>query len=117
MKRLMPLFGAIALVIALAAPVANHAIAAANHNLEDMVATAKTEAEHNAVAAEYESSAKALEAQAVAHDKMAKTYKGHPSKGADLSSHCESLAANYRDSAKLNRQLAEAHRELARTAR
>lgn len=120
MKRILTSLGAAALVVGLAAP-ANVAVAAdescctVEHIvvLEHMIMDAKTAADHLAIASRYETSAKALEAQAETHDRLAKQYKTLHTKGANPADHCQRLAKNFRESAKLNRDLAETHRELS----
>ena len=88
--------------------------------MEKMIATAKSSAEHEALAKEFETEASAAKAKAVEHRKMAEGYKkigGPLIEKWHLDQHCEALAKSYETGAKENEALAKAHRELAKSAK
>ena len=89
------------------------------HDMDKAIQGASTRADHEALAAHYEDEAKALEAKAAEHDKMAESYAkpGYTASAkASLPAHCSQLAARYREAAQENRELAKGHRELSTTA-
>jgi hypothetical protein len=83
--------------------------------LDEMVSSAASAADHNAVAAAYDEEANELETKAASHEKLATVYKARGSikGGADMGSHCDRIAEDLRESAKLNREIAEHHRAMA----
>lgn len=86
---------------------------------EEQIASARTPADHQAIAKAYEAEATVAESTAQGHDKMAQTYKiGGAPKGssAPMASHCERLAESYRAAATEYRALASEHRKLAAAA-
>jgi hypothetical protein len=89
---------------------------AADANLNQMVAGAKTSADHAALAAEYEKLAKDAQAKAEEHRAMAAAYRraGGPSAKAQLPEHCDGLVKVFEGAAKDYTAMAAAHRELAK---
>ncbi len=91
----------------------------AQADLSTKIATAKTAADHEAIAAEYEQEAKDLEAKATLHAEMAKHYGmdqyAHQRKPS-LKKHCEDLSANLNKAAGQAREMAKLHHELAQKA-
>lgn len=91
--------------------------------MAEEIATAKTPADHEALALHFEQEANALDVKAEQHLAMAERYEHLPSIGKPLSPgrglayHCQQLADNYRSSAEHNRALAKLHRDLAKRAR
>ena len=86
------------------------------HDMTAMIQSAKTKADHEALAKHYEDEATALQAKAAEHQRMEQTYTGMSSWGKariSLSQHCSMLAARYREAANENLALARQHRELA----
>lgn len=86
---------------------------------EQRIAAAKTPADHEAIAASYESEATAADAKAAAHEQMARTYKsGGTPKGnpTAMAGHCDRLATSYRAAAKEYRALAAEHHKMATDA-
>lgn len=82
------------------------------------VAAAKTAADHEAIADAYTTEAKAAEARAAEHDKMAASYKGLGKTGqyhGDV--HCASIARRERETAKDLNELAAEHRAAAKAAK
>ena len=87
-------------------------------NLEQMISTAKSKADHEALAAHYEAEAKQALDQAERHLKMEKDYRVLEigSKGPKFSVHCKNLVAKYQEAAEENRQLADLHHQMATQA-
>jgi hypothetical protein len=89
-------------------------------DMEKMISTAKTAADHEAIAARYESDATAARAEAAGHRKMAESYRkvgGAVIEKLHLDAHCEKLAKSYDETAQQNEALAKAHREMAKEAK
>ncbi|MBP9592696.1 MAG: hypothetical protein KBE42_11525 [Steroidobacteraceae bacterium] len=82
----------------------------------DQISAARTAADHEAIAAEYDAEAAAAEKKAAAHAMMAKTYraggspKGNPQA---MVAHCDRLVSQYEAAAKEYRALASEHRQMA----
>jgi hypothetical protein len=90
------------------------------HDMDAMIQKASTKADHEALAAHYEQEAKALQAKAADHDKMAQAYSrggGYIQIKGNLLQHCEILAARYREAATQYLALAKEHRQLAAAAK
>lgn len=81
------------------------------------VAAAKTGADHEAIADEYAKEAKAAEARAAEHDKMAASYKGLGKVSQMHETHCGHIARRERENAKDLNGLADAHRAQAKAAK
>lgn len=82
-------------------------------DLMDRVASAKTRADHEAIAAEFEKLAVKDRAEAERHRKMAALYKTpawSKASGAGMIKHCESLARSYESAAADFTEMAKAHR-------
>ena len=89
-------------------------------DMEKMIMSAKSSADHEAIAAEYEAAAIAARAKAKEHLQMAEAYEkagGVAIAKWHLDAHCKGLAASYEKAAKENESLAKAHRELAKAAK
>lgn len=85
-----------------------------------MIASAKTAADHEAIAAEYEKGATAAKADSERHTAMAEAYKkvgGALIEKQHLDTHCAGLAKLYAKIAKENETLAKAHRAMAKDAK
>jgi hypothetical protein len=93
--------------------------AAADEKLEQMVAGAKTSADHAALAAEYDKLAKDAQAKAEEHRAMAAAYRRAtgPAAKQQLPEHCDGLVKLYEGAAKDYTAMAAAHRELAKTTK
>ncbi len=89
---------------------------AAQTDLSVKIAAAKTAADHEAIATEFEREAKDLDARAALHSGMAKHYDmdqyAHSNKPR-LKKHCEDLSASLKKAAAQARELAKLHHELA----
>jgi hypothetical protein len=80
------------------------------------VASAKTRADHEAIARAYEDTAVTLEKEANVHAQLAKTYGDyHAPKlySEDMERRCKELEKDLKVSADLNRKLAAIHRKIA----
>lgn len=104
---------AIGLALLAGAPVAT----AAGQDMGAMISAAKTKADHEKLAVEYDKQAAAAHAESEKHKKMAEAYRksGSPAIVAKsgLVGHCEALAKAYADAADDYAALAKAERELA----
>ena len=84
---------------------------------EKAVASAKTKADHEAIAADYEKAAGTAKAEAQKHRNLAKFYHNMPSGRGDgshgMASHCENLAKLSDQAAAEYLDLAKAHKETA----
>ncbi len=83
------------------------------------VAAAKTPAQHEALAKEYDAEANSLEAMAARHESLAKTYAAPGGKPWEIAQarHCRSAAAELRAAAKELRELAVAQEKAATAGR
>jgi len=109
--------GLVALVALLASPT-TRALAAEDVDIDKMISTAKTPADHQAIADYYQQQADAAKAKATQHTKMAQEYKTGPfGAKTHFHEHCETLARIYQSEAKENAALAAAHREMATKAK
>jgi hypothetical protein len=87
--------------------------------MDEMIGSAKTAADHEALAAKYESEAEKLLGQSERHERMGARYAGIEiggAKGPKFAAHCKALAEDFRNAAQENRELAALHRELAAAA-
>jgi hypothetical protein len=89
-------------------------------DLDKAIASAKTAADHEAIAKEYQRLADAAKAEATLHQDMEKTYEkteGSWTKKLHLDSHCAKLSDLYKKIASENAALAKAHEEMAKAAK
>lgn len=87
------------------------------HGIDEMIAGAKTAADHEAIAARYDDEAASARAKSEMHERMAVSYRNIGGRGiakAHMDAHCESLAKIYEQAAKENAALADGHREMAK---
>lgn len=98
-----------------------NALAQGSADLERKVMAAKTPADHEAIAAEYDKQAEAASKAAQSHRNLAKFYHGNPVGRGEgthgTASHCERIAKNFEASAASLKDLAAAHREAAAAAK
>lgn len=84
---------------------------------EAQIASAKTPADHEAIAQSYDADAAAAQAEASKHEAMARAYQsaGGPKKSGpnSMERHCDRLAKSYTDAAADYRALAAEHRSMA----
>ena len=95
--------------------------AANDADMLKQVQSAKTPADHEAIAKQYDADAAQATASATMHRKMGEAYKGQVAtssgKGAGISAmpeHCESLAKNFDADSEQFKSMAQTHRALAR---
>src|SRR4029453_3247803 len=89
-----------------------------------MISGAKTAADHEALAAQYDKDAADAKAKAAEHRKMGEAYHSHAVGGGKATAgitampqHCASLAKSYDDQAQMYTAMAEAEREAAKAAK
>ena len=101
---------ALLLVSACARPVGKMA-----HDMDTMIQNASTKADHEALATHYEQEAKALQAKAADHRRMAEAYakNGYIKTKTNLVQHCNLLTSKYQEAASEYSELAKQHRQLA----
>ena len=109
----------VSMVFALGLSVGGSAMAAEPSMMVVKIEAAKTKADHDEIAAYYEQEAKAAQAQADEHRKMAVQYKkaGYGKEGASLIRHCNDLVEKYKAVADENLKMAKMHRDMAAKAR
>lgn len=83
--------------------------------------SAKTSADHEAIASTYDAEAKELRAKANQHRQMARRYSQPASfkgshVGSAMETHCKKLASSYDEAAESAEALAADHREMAKEA-
>lgn len=86
-------------------------------SIDEQIATAKTAADHEAIAAYFDKQAAAAKAEAKAHSTMAEAYKkvgGAAIGKLHLDQHCDKIEASYEAVARENEDLAKAHRAMAK---
>jgi hypothetical protein len=81
------------------------------------VQSAKSSADHEALAAHYEQAAKDAEVKVEEHKKLLDQYKAHSylygRQALTIEAHCEGLLRSYRQIAEANAEMAKMHRQLA----
>jgi len=114
----------ILLAIIVAMPLARPAIGQeelTRKQLKALIASSKTPADHERIAAYYHAETQKLEAKQREHeDDLAAYYKNtlrYPSKYPTMGDHCRSLANYYKMAAQRAAALAEMHEQLARDAK
>ncbi len=96
-----------------------HGRAAENFDVDKAIATAKTAADHEAIAAYFDKEAAEAQTKADNHAKMEDAYKNLGTALVEkqhLDQHCNKLSAGYAQAAKENKALAKAHRDMAKLA-
>jgi hypothetical protein len=88
-------------------------------NIEQMITTAKTPADHEAIAAYYDQEAQAAHKKHEEHLQLKASYEKipHLASKTSLPWHCSTIATNYQKTAKEYEALAKLHREMAKTAK
>lgn len=82
-----------------------------DNNLNQMITSAKTPADHEAIAAYYDTEAAENEKKARLHELNKNMYSK-----ADFSAHCNALIGAYQNAAKEDKALAADHRKMAKKA-
>ncbi|SRR6266849_2511672 len=90
-------------------------------NLDQMIANAKTPADHEAIAAFYDQEAAAAEEKAKLHHSNHKTYEKYPpfrglKAAPNMAYHCDALGRYFQEAADQDKALAAGHREMAKKA-
>src|SRR5262245_48519941 len=92
--------------------------------MDAMISSAKTAADHEALAAQYDKDAADAKAKASEHLKMGAAYKGQPAvtggkvaAASGMPEHCEKLVKSFEDQAQMYTAMATAERELAKAAK
>jgi hypothetical protein len=92
----------------------------AGHEMADMVKQAKTAADHEALAAQYDKDAADAKERAAEHRQMAQSYKSNMGKGTGASAmpqHCANLAKFFDQQAAMYTKMAATEREDAKRAK
>jgi hypothetical protein len=88
--------------------------------MDQMIETAKTQADHEALATHYEQEAKMLQKKAEEHRHMARVYGvlpyGAPKSAINFAQHCNAVASQLEAAAEENLELAKMHRQIAAEA-
>jgi hypothetical protein len=88
--------------------------------LNSLIATAKTPAEHQRIAQYYQAKAQDYLAQAKEHKQMVAAYKANPSltakSQASTINHCEYFVQTFKDLAAKSQELAQLHDQMAKDA-
>lgn len=121
MKRLTILLAAVLVLLAAASLPTIRAGAqpavVTDDNLDQMIASAKAPADHEAIAAFYEQQAADAKKKAELHRSTAETYrKLKLGKPVDMANMCDGIAAMWDKIATDNLKLAKAHRKMAKAA-
>ena len=100
---------------------AYRAPAAQDVDIDKLIATAKTAADHQAIADYYKQQAKEAQEQADKHKKMAQEYGmasiGKQATKTHFHQHCEALVRDYASAAKEYNDLAKMHEDMAKAAK
>lgn len=91
--------------------------------IRHLVETAKTSADHEAVAKRFEEEAAQFDKQAAEHEQLAAQYRAHPNPWANksagvntpvMAAHCERIAKSLKASAVEARDMAQLHHDIAK---
>jgi len=92
--------------------------------MDTMITGAKTAADHEALAAQYDRNAADAKTKAAEHVKMGAAYKGQAAvtggkvaAASAMPGHCEKLAKSFEDQAQMYTSMAAGERELAKAAK
>ena len=88
--------------------------------IDQQAATARTRADHEAVAKRFEDEAADLDKQAGKHERLAKQYHsgvgvGPKTNALSLANHCDTFVKDLRAAAKDAREMAQMHRDIAKS--
>ncbi len=119
MRRVILLLAGAVLMLAATTLPAFRAVAqqtvVTDDNLDQATASAKTPADHEAIAAYYDKEAADNENKAKIHHAQHHIYeKFHLKVGTDMGPHCDALAKEYQRAADQDKALAAGHREMAK---
>jgi RecB family exonuclease len=86
-------------------------------SMEAAVQSAKTSADHTALADHYQQAAQDLLAKVEEHKKLLSQYKArsylYGKQGQNFQAHCEALIRSYKQAADANQEMAQLHRDIA----
>ena len=120
MKRLLMILATLLLVLATPVVRAPRAIAqpaaVTDDNLDQAITSAKTPAEHEAIADYYDKEAARLSGYAKLHHSTHQAYEKFHMKPTGMAHHCDELAKSYQQGADQARALAADHLEMAKKA-
>lgn len=120
MKRITMFLATLLFVVATPVVRAPRAIAqpaaVTDDNLDQAIASAKTPAEHEAIADYYDKEATRLSGYAKLHHSTHKTYERFHMKPTDMAHHCDELAKSYQRGADEAKALAADHLKMAKKA-
>lgn len=119
MKRVTGLLIAALMVLAVILPTVRAGAQTAtvtDDNLNQMIANAKTPADHEAIAAYYDKEAARLAEYARLHHSTHETYEKFRLKPPDMAHHCDELAKSYQRGADQATALAKEHRAMEKEA-
>lgn len=88
-----------------------------HRDVSEMIANAKTPADHDAIAAAYDQEAAYNRDEAAVHLEIAESYDRRPRWRFDYSKICRQMARDYADLAKEDDELAQEHRKMAESLR
>ncbi|SFN36183.1 hypothetical protein [Nitrosospira briensis] len=90
-------------------------------DMTSAIQSAKTEADHNALARHYQTAARAMQAKAREQKRAVAEYQKHGyyygRQTEDLKEHAQALVRVYEEAAEANMSIAESHRQMAEQAR
>jgi hypothetical protein len=117
------ILGAAALTLVVGTTLTTAALAVDDGDVMEKVQSARTPADHEAIAAYYDGKAAAATKDAAYHRQMGQSYKGlaggASGKGyaSAMPQHCEAIAKAADSEAEQYKAMAKAHRDLAKTAK
>ena len=128
MKRTLSIFSILSLAFVMAVAAFGQTASApqtkpehlGKRQLNTLIATAKTPAEHQRIAQYYQAKAQDYLAQAKEHEQMVAAYKANPSltakSQASTINHCEYFVQTFKDLAAKSQELAQLHDQIANDA-
>lgn len=114
-KRSFLLGGLGAMLLSISMVSGASAQASAPTALAEKIVAAKTKADHEQIAGEFDKQAESDKLSAERHRKMAQAYNTAPwakASGAGMVAHCKSLIADYQKAGKQNAAMAKMHRDI-----
>jgi hypothetical protein len=128
MKRTLSIFSIVSLAFVMTAAALGQTTSAlqtkpehfSKRQLNTLIATTKTPAEHQRIAQYYQAKAQDYLAQAKEHEQMVAAYKANPSltakSQASTINHCEYFVQTFKDLAAKSQELAQLHEQMAKEA-
>ncbi len=117
MRSLASLGLILALLTAVGWGFASGGWAGGGKSIEQMIAEAKTPADHEAIAAFYEEQARLVRQRQMQHERMRDSYAGrYPTKKTVMVTHCNQIIKRHQEMAQDYEALAKLHREMAQAA-